>query len=102
MLSGGSPASWSVTCAATTVTVQVSPAVKSAVGLSVNVALGLELVENVCAPEVAQVMSKLAPLAFTDSLKLMVTFVAALMSVAPLVGVVEVTDGAWSTVNEKT
>src|ERR1043166_8128843 len=102
MLSGGANAAASVLPAANAVAVQASPAVKSAVGLSVNVALGLELVENVCAPEVAQVMSKLAPLAFTDSLKLMVTFVAALMSVAPFVGVVEVTDGAWSTVNEKT
>src|SRR6185436_15947177 len=102
MLSGGSNASASVIPAANAVTVQVSPAVKSAVGSSVKVALGLELVENVCAPEVAQVMSKLAPLAFTDSLKLMTTFVAAPMFVAPFVGVVVVTDGAASTVNEKT
>src|ERR1051325_2768553 len=102
MLSGGSKASASVMPAAKTVTVQVSPAVKSAVGSSVNEALGLELVENVCAPEVAQVMSKLAPVAFTASSKLTVTFVAAPMLVAPLVGVVDDTDGAASTVNEKT
>ena len=36
-VSGGSPASWSLTCAATIVTVQVSPGVKSVSGLSVNV-----------------------------------------------------------------
>src|ERR1051326_1701552 len=102
MLSGGSFASASVTPAARTVTVQVSPCVKSTVGSSVNVALGLELVENVCAPEVAQLMVKLAPLAFTGSLKLTVTFVAAPTLVAPFAGVVELTLGAVSMVNEKT
>src|ERR1044071_9926584 len=102
MLSGGSNASASVMPAANAVTVQVSPAVKSAVGLSVNVALGLELVENVCAPELAQVMSKLAPLALTDSLKLTTTFAFAATCVALLAGVVEVTDGAASTPNKKT
>ncbi len=35
--SGGSPASWSVTCVATTVRVQLSPAAKSALGLTLNV-----------------------------------------------------------------
>src|ERR1051325_5830145 len=102
MLSGGSNASASVTPAASTVTVQVSSAVKSAVGSSVDDALGLELVENVGAPEVAWLMPKLAPVAFTDSLKLTVTLVPAPMLLAPFVGVVELTDGAWSTVNEKT
>ena len=37
IVSGGSPASWSVTCAANTVTVHVSGAAKSAFGLIVNV-----------------------------------------------------------------
>src|SRR5688572_12200359 len=102
MLSGGSTRSASVTWAARTVTVQVSACVKSVSGLSVNDALGLALVVNVCEPEVAQEIVKLAPLALTDSLKLIVTFVAAPMSVAPFVGVVELTDGAASIVNEKT
>src|SRR5204862_7683519 len=102
MLSGGANASVSVTCAATTVTVQSSPNVKSTFGLSVNVVLGLALVVNVCEPEVAQEMVKLEPLAFTDSLKLMVTFVFAATCGAPFVGVVVVTAGAASTPNEKT
>src|ERR1044071_2588800 len=102
MLFGGSLASASVTPAAKTVTVQVSPPVKSTAGSSVKVALGLALVENVGAPEVAQVMSKLAPLAFTGSLKLMTTFAFPATPVAPLVGVVLVTVGDPSTliVNE--
>src|SRR5678815_3990894 len=37
ILSGGSPLSWSVTCAAKTVTVHDSPAVKSVFGLIVKV-----------------------------------------------------------------
>src|SRR5204862_113690 len=77
MLSGGSNASVSVTCAATTVTVQSSPNVKSTFGLSVNVVVGLALVVNVCEPEVALAMAKLEPLAFAASRELMVTFVVA-------------------------
>src|SRR5204863_7789147 len=102
MLSGGSKASVSVMPAANTVTVQVSPCVKSAFGLSVKVVFGLALVVNVCAPEVAQVTSKLAPAAFTCSLELIVTVVAAATCGAPFVGVVVVTAGAASIANEKT
>ncbi len=86
-------ASTSVICDARTVTVQVSPCVKSAVGSSVNVALGLALVENACEPEVAQEIVKLDPLAFTGSLKLTVTFAFAATPVALFVGVVVVTAG---------
>src|SRR6185436_15991157 len=102
MLSGGSFASASVTPAASAVTVQVSPCVKSVSGLSVNEALGLALVVNVCEPDVAHEIVKLAPLALTDSLKLIVTFVAAPTFVAPLAGVVELTEGAASIVKLKT
>src|SRR6185436_16795800 len=102
MLSGGSNASTSVTPAASTVTVQSSPCVKSVLGLSVNAVLGLALVVNVCAPEVAQEIVKLAPLALTDSLKLTVTSAFAATPVAPLAGVVLLTAGDASTwmVNE--
>src|SRR5436190_2294775 len=102
MLSGGSTRSASVMPAANTVTVQVSPGVKSVFGSSVKLALGLALVVNVCAPEVPQVMSKLAPAALTDSSKLIVTFVFDVRSVAPFAGVVELTDGAASTVKLNT
>src|SRR5262245_42838997 len=102
MLSGGSNASTSVMPAASTVTVQVSPCVKSTFGLSVNDVLGLALVANVCEPEVAQLIVKLAPLALTDSLKLTVTFAFAATPVAPFVGVVLVTDGDPSSVIVKT
>src|SRR5436190_1184855 len=105
MLSGGSNASVSVTCAATTVTVQSSPNVKSTFGLRVNVVLGLALVVNVCEPEEAQEMVKLEPLAFTDSLKLTVMFVFAAACGAPFVGVVDVvavTLGGLSVVNDQT
>src|SRR6185436_17507320 len=102
MLSGGSNASASVMPAASTVTVQSSPDVKSVSGLSVNDGLGLALVVNVCAPDVAQETVKLAPVALTDSLKLMTRFVSAATCGAPLVGVVVVTVGAASMPNEKT
>src|SRR5436189_61051 len=102
MLSGGSTRSASVMPAANTVTVQVSPGVKSVFGSSVKLVFGLALVVNVCAPEVAQVTSKLAPAAFTCSLKLIVTFVSAATCGAPFVGVVVVTAGAASMPNEKT
>src|SRR6185369_6553167 len=96
MLSGGSPLSWSVTCAARTVTVHDSPAVKSAVGLIVKV-VGPP-VTTVSAtffvPLVVQTIWNQLPVTFTGSLKVIVISVLADWFVAPLVGVVALTDGA--------
>src|SRR5436190_968739 len=101
MLSGGSLLSLSLTCAANTVAVHSSPLPKSVFGSTVHV-VGPPLTVTVCAPEVPQLMSKLAPAALTDSSKLIVTFVFDVRSVAPFAGVVELTDGAASTVKLNT
>src|SRR5436190_171369 len=101
MLSGGSPASWSVTCAATTVTVQVSPPVKSVVGSSVNV-VGPPLSANVCAPVVVQLTVTELLVIVTGSLNVTVRIVSAATVREPLVGVTAVTLGAASIENEKT
>src|SRR6185436_6936548 len=100
MLSGGSPASWSVTCAASTVTVQVSPPVKSTVGSSVNV-VGPPLRLNACDPLVVHEIVKDEADALTDSSNVTVMFVAGNV-VEALVGVVAVTDGGLSVVNDQT
>src|ERR1051325_563020 len=102
MLSGGSPASASVMPAAKTVTLHDSPCVKSTFGFSVNVALGLALRVNVCGPETVQPRPKLAVVALTGSLKLMVMSIAAPRFRRPFGGEVEVTVGAASTVKERT
>src|SRR5436190_19407825 len=101
MLSGGSNASVSVICAASAVTVQVSPAVKSTVGSIVHV-VGPPLCANASALEVAQEIVNDAAVALTGSLNVTVTLVLEVWLVAPFVGVVAVTVGAASTVNEKT
>src|SRR5436190_877854 len=101
MLSGGSNASVSVTCAATTVTVQSSPNVKSTFGLRVNVVLGLALVVNVCEPEVVQEIVNEDAVAFTASSNVTVTLVDGNV-VEALVGVVAVTLGGLSVVNDQT
>src|SRR5215218_5920950 len=102
MLLGGSPVSLSATLAATTVTVQTSPVVaKSTVGLRVKV-VGPPERAKACAPEVAQEMVKALDAAVTASSKVTVTSVLLATPVAPLVGVVEETDGGLSTVKEKT
>src|SRR5436190_477847 len=100
MLSGGSPASWSVTCAATTVTVQVSPPVKSVVGSSVNV-VGPPLSANVCAPDVVHEIVNEDAAALTASSKVTVTLPS--RDVVPaLAGVVAVTLGGLSVVDVQT
>src|SRR6266545_7809822 len=98
MLSGGSNASTSVTPAARTVTVHVSPCVKSVSGLSVYVVVP-PVSTNVCAPDVVQLIVNDAPVAFTGSLNVMETFVFVSWFVAVSAGVVDDTDGAASTVN---
>src|SRR5262245_3617361 len=75
MLSGGSFVSWSVTCAAKIVTVQVSPLVKSTFGLMVKV-VGPP-VTTVAAgkrvPLVLQTIWNQLPVTFTGSLKVTLT-----------------------------
>src|ERR1044071_7195691 len=100
MLSGGSPASVSVTCAATTVTVHVSPPVKSVVGLSVKV-VGPPLSANVCAPEVVHEIVNDDVVAFTASSNVTVTSVSG-DDVEAFTGVVAVTLGGVSVVNDQT
>src|SRR5215213_4862034 len=103
MLSGGSPASTSVISAALTVTVHWTPMGRSEVGLSVKVLEGLAESAKACVlPGVGHSMEKELVVAFTLSLKLTTMLTLAATPVAPLVGVVVVTDGGESTVNEKT
>src|SRR6185369_17145278 len=104
MLSGGSLASWSVTCAAKIVTLTVSPLVKSVFGLIVNVV----------GPPVTTVSATLRvpldeptiwnqlPVTLTGSLNVSVMFVLFAICVAPLVGVVALTVGAASVLKLKT
>src|ERR1051325_11172726 len=100
MLSGGSPASWSVTCAATTVTVQLTPPVKSVVGSSVNV-VGPPLSAKACAPEVVQEIVNEEAVAFTASSNVMLMFADGEV-VELAAGVVEETLGGVSVVNDQT
>src|SRR5436189_40687 len=101
MLSGGSFASTSVTCAATTVTVQVSPSVKSVVGSSEN-ELGPPPRANGCAPETVQEIVNAEPFALTGSSKLTVMFVFDGRLTAPFAGVVLCTAGGASKATVKT
>lgn len=82
--------------AASVVHVQVSPAVKSVSGLSVQV-VGPPDSATVCAPEIVQVMVNDPTAAVTASLKVTLRSVAR-ETVAPVAGVVVVTDGAASAV----
>src|SRR6185369_11680620 len=104
ILSGGSTASWSETCAAKTVTVTDSPGAKSTFGLIVNV-VGPP-VRTVSAtlrvPLVAPTSWNQLPVRFTGSLNVMLTLVLLACCVAPLVGVVAVTLGAASMLKLKT
>src|SRR5205085_12569323 len=77
MLSGGSFSSWSVTCAAKTVTVQLSPAAKSLFGLMVNV-VGPPVTTvsaTLRVPLVPQTTWNQLPVTLTGSLTVTVTFV---------------------------
>src|SRR5436190_2675799 len=100
MLSGGSPASWSVTCAATTVTVQVSPPVKSAVGSSVNV-VGPPLSANVCAPDGVHESVNEDAAALSAAWKVTVTLPPR-DGVPALAGAVAAPLGAWPVGNVQT
>src|ERR1051326_3377769 len=100
MLSGGSPASVSVTCAATTVTVHVSPSLKSVSGLSVQV-VGPPLRLYECVPDVVHEIVNEEPPALTASLNVTVMLVAG-VETEEFVGVVAVTLGGVSVVNDQT
>jgi hypothetical protein len=101
MVSGGSIVSESATWAATTVTVQVSPAAKSESGLSVLV-LPVPLTTAVWLPLLPQEMVNELEFVLTDSLKLTVTFVAVPTPAALSAGVVLETLGGVSVVQLQT
>src|SRR2546423_80643 len=97
MLSGGSSESLSDTCAATTVTVQVSSLAKTTAGLSSLVLPGprTTIERPLLLPH--EIVNEFA-LVPTDSLKLIVTFAVVATPVALFAGVVLDTLGAASTV----
>ena len=95
MVSGGSSASWSVTFAASTVTVQSSFGAKFAAGSSVKV-VGPPVTLAPCAPLVAQLIVNQLPVTFTASPKVIATLAASATPVAPFAGTVAETAGAGS------
>jgi hypothetical protein len=101
-VASGDPASTSLMPLECTVTVQVVPAGRLLVGVSVNELAGDELVLNGIGVPVGHSMLNALPVAFTDSLKLIVIPVPVLTSVAPSAGLVEVTAGGRSVANENT
>src|SRR6185295_1747986 len=106
MLSGGSPASTSVTFDATTVTVQTVPTGKSDVGSRTKLltppgATGVTLKATGVATGHSTVNAVESRI-FTFSLKLIVMLVFVATWVAPLVGIVVVTEGGVSIVKLKT
>src|SRR3954452_17444739 len=103
MVFGGSLLSWSATCAANTVAVQLSPAAKSAFGLMVKV-VGPPVTTvsaTLRVPLVPQTIWNQLPATFTGSLKVTVRLTFEVWLIAPLVGDVESTAGAASVVNVK-
>src|SRR5919204_4288498 len=101
MLSGGSFVSWSVTFAAKTVTVQVSPWTKSVPGWGVNV-VGPPLTVALWPPLVPHEIEYQLPVTSTGSLNVIEMFALTATSVAPFAGVVLATDGAVSLGQVKT
>src|ERR1051326_3830273 len=102
MLSGGSTASVSLISSLCTVTVQTVPAGRFAVGVSVIVRAGDDDCEKVFGVPVGHSSVNAFDVALIDSLKLTWSVVSRATSVAPLAGVVLLTDGAASwVVNEK-
>src|SRR5918995_2904748 len=95
MLSGGSFASWSLTWAANTVTVQVSPAAKSVAGSRTKVDGPPEAVDA-CDPEELQLMSYQVPPTVTASENVTVMLASRATPAAPAAGDVEATFGAAS------
>ncbi len=85
MLSGGSLASWSVTLAAKTVSVQDSPPIKFVSGLMVNT-VGPPLTTPDLIPLTEQFNSYQAPLTLTDSVKVIVRLVSTGTPAVPSLG----------------
>src|SRR5262245_56622019 len=103
MASGGSFASASVTCAATTPTVQVVPDGSVGVGSSTKLVAGPAPVVLVNATGVATGHSsvKAVPVTLTGSLNVIEMLVLPPTFVAPLTGTVDATLGAASVANAK-
>src|SRR5947208_3064560 len=101
MLSGGSTESVSLIPLASTVTVQLVPSGKSAVGSSVIVQVPEPLTPKASDEPLGHSIVNELVLAFTGSLNETVTLVLGFTSVAPPAGLVLVTVGALSVVNEK-
>src|SRR5437667_106388 len=101
MLSGGSTESTSLIWFAITFTEQVVAAGRSVVGSSVIVDVPEPLTPKLWGEPLGHSIVNELPLAFTGSLKLTVTLLLGLTPVAPFAGLVLVTVGALSVVNEK-
>src|SRR6185295_18216471 len=106
MLSGGSPASTSVTFEATTVTVQIVPTGRSDVGSRTKLltppgAAG-KTVKAIGVATGHSTVNAVESRIFTFSLKLIVMLVLIATCVAPFVGIVVVTAGGVSMVKLKT
>src|SRR5919206_176347 len=101
MLSGGSTVSVSLISSLWTVIVQTVPAGRFADGVSVNDVAGDEVCENAFEVPVGHSIVNAFDVALTDSLKVIWIVVSRATSVAPSAGVVVVTAGAESVVNEK-
>src|SRR2546423_225785 len=99
MWSGGSIASASLIWVALTVTVQTVAFGRSDVGSSVIVLVPLPLTEKVCGLLSHEIVNELV-VTSTGSLKSTVMFAVGSTLLAPLSGVVAVTIGAESVVNE--
>src|SRR5215207_4878007 len=97
MLSGGSKVSASVIPAAKTVTVQDTPAGRSAVGSSVKLAEGEALSVKVCGEPAGHWTEKEPVVALTGSVKLTVMFEFCATLFTPFAGEVVVTAGLAST-----
>ena len=95
IVSGGSSASWSDTCAPAIVVVHVSPSAKSTSGFRVNV-VGPPLSTAVWVPLSAQEIVNHAPATFTGSLNVTDRSAEGETPIAPDVGEVAVTCGAAS------
>src|SRR6266550_6846663 len=87
--------SWSVTCAATTVTVQVSLPTKSVTGSSEKV-VDAGVATAGCGPLVEQEIVNQVPVTITGSLNVTEMFAPTATPLAPADGVVRLTAGGWS------
>src|SRR2546427_722549 len=101
MWSGGSRASASLIYLASVVNGQSVDSGRRRVITSVIDEPGQPLTLKACGETLGHSIVNEVPLAFTASLKVTVTLLPELTAVAPFAGLVLVTDGALSVVNEK-